>query len=351
MRDPASAALAFHGVTHRYGKTTAVADLSLRVAAGEVVCLVGPSGCGKSTTLRLAAGLEPLQVGRIEIQGTVVAGSGAPVPPEQRRTGMVFQDFALFPHLNVLDNVIFGVRDGEAATRRRRGLELLAHVGMARYAESYPHELSGGEQQRVALARALAPRPQMMLMDEPFSGLDTQLRDAVRDDTLAVLAQSQTPALLVTHDPREAMRMADRVAVMRDGRLVQTAPPAVIYDSPADLFVARFFGAVNTVNGTATNGLAETPLGAIPVRDAALRGPVVVGLRNEWLALGVTGTPATVLSARALGPYSIVGLQLGNGDSLVAHVPGTAMPEIGAQVHVDFDRTRAFVFPPASPDN
>ncbi len=343
-------ALAFVGVTHRYGRTVAVDDLSLDVGAGEVVCLVGPSGCGKSTTLRLAAGLELLQVGRIDIGGRTVAGKGPPVPPEARRTGMVFQDFALFPHLSVIDNVVFGLRDGDSGERRRRGADLLERVGMARYAESYPHELSGGEQQRVALARALAPRPKLMLMDEPFSGLDTQLRDAVRDDTLTVLAEARTPTLLVTHDPREAMRMADRVAVLRDGKLVQVAAPADIYDRPASLFVARFFGAVNTLVGMARDGEVETPLGKVSTGNKDMAGRVVVGIRNEGLLLGAEGTSASVLFSRVLGPYSVVELQVGGGARLTAHIPGTEPPEPDSVVYVDFDRDRAFVFGEDTPN-
>ena len=343
-------ALAFFGVSHRYGRTVAVDDLSLTLGAGEVVCLVGPSGCGKSTTLRLAAGLEALQAGRIEIGAQVVAGNGKHVPPEARHTGMVFQDFALFPHLSVLDNVTFGMRSADTTAKQQRGRDLLERVGMARFAASFPHELSGGEQQRVALARALAPRPRLMLMDEPFSGLDTQLRDSVRDDTLAVLAEAGTPTLLVTHDPQEAMRMADRVAVLRDGKLVQVAPPAEIYDAPANLFVARFFGPVNVLDGLANGGSVETPLGKVPAGEAG-QGRVTVGIRNESLVLGAVGTSATVTAARTLGAYSVVEVQIGGGACLTAHVPGTATPEIGAVVHVDFDRHGAFVFPEASPSN
>ncbi len=343
-------ALAFVGVSHRYGRTVAVDDLSLTLGAGEVVCLVGPSGCGKSTTLRLAAGLEALQAGRIEIGGQAVAGGGKQVPPEARHTGMVFQDFALFPHLSVLDNVTFGMRSTDTTAKQQRGRDLLERVGMARFATSFPHELSGGEQQRVALARALAPRPRLMLMDEPFSGLDTQLRDSVRDDTLAVLAEAGTPTLLVTHDPQEAMRMADRVAVLRDGKLVQMAPPAEIYDAPANLFVARFFGPVNVLEGLANGGSVETPLGKVPAGGAG-QGRVAVGIRNESLVLGAVGISATVTAARTLGAYSVVEVQIGGGARLTAHVPGTATPEIGAVVHVDFDRHGAFVFPEPSPSN
>ncbi|MEQ8248820.1 MAG: ABC transporter ATP-binding protein [Alphaproteobacteria bacterium] len=344
MTEPDTPALIFDDVGHRYGRIAAVDGFSLSVGAGEVVCLVGPSGCGKSTTLRLAAGLEELQRGQISIGGRVVAGAGRALPPEERNTGMVFQDFALFPHLKVIDNVLFGVRGRDGADKRRRAEAILDHVGMARYAHTYPHELSGGEQQRVALARALAPRPALMLMDEPFSGLDTQLRDSIRDDTLRVLAEALTPTLLVTHDPREAMRMADRVAVMREGRLIQVGPPADIYGQPVSLFVAKFFGHVNALEGRAQGGMVQTVLGKVIDGGGAGEGPVVVGIRNEGLALGETGTPATVENARVLGPYSVVDLVVNGDTRLTAHIPGTRPPSVGDAVKVDFDRNQAFVF-------
>ena len=344
MTEAVTPALNFDDVGHRYGRIAAVDGFSLTVDVGEVVCLVGPSGCGKSTTLRLAAGLEELQHGRISIGGRIVAGGGRTLPPEDRNTGMVFQDFALFPHLKVIDNVMFGIRGRDAPDKRRRAEQILEHVGMARYAQTYPHELSGGEQQRVALARALAPRPALMLMDEPFSGLDTQLRDSIRDDTLRVLAEAMTPTLLVTHDPREAMRMADRVADMRAGCLVQVGPPAEIYSRPASLFVARFFGHVNALDGLGQGGAVETVLGKVMSGGPAIEGPVVVGIRNEGLSLGETGTSATVQSARVLGPYSVVELLLNGDTRLTAHIPGTRPPSAGAAVKVDFDPTQAFVF-------
>ena len=344
MPDAPTPVLIFNDIRHRYGQTVAVDGLSMTVGEGEVVCLVGPSGCGKSTTLRLAAGLEELQHGRVSIGGQVAAADGRSLPPEARNTGMVFQDFALFPHLKVIDNVMFGVRGKGVAEKRRRAERILDQVGMARYAQTFPHELSGGEQQRVALARALAPRPALMLMDEPFSGLDTQLRDSVRDDTLNILAEAGTPTLLVTHDPGEAMRMADRVAVMRAGGLAQVGPPAEIYSAPASLFVARFFGHVNALSGTVAAGSVDSPLGRLAVNLPELSGPVTIGIRNEALFLGQTGVPATVISARVLGPYSVVELALADHIKVWAHVPGTAPPGPDDKVNVDFDRAQAFVF-------
>ena len=241
-------ALTLEHVTHAYRDVVAVEDLGLSVEPEELVCLLGPSGCGKTTALRITAGLEPLQRGRILMDGETVAGDGIDVPPEDRNVGLVFQDYALFPHLSVSGNVAFGLTRSRAAERRARTREALQQVGMADYSDAYPHRLSGGEQQRVALARALAPDPKIMLLDEPFSGLDLQLRKQVRDETLHVLKKSGAATLMVTHDPEEAMFMADRVALMRAGRLIQVGRPSELYFAPQDAFVAGFFGDVNRLD-------------------------------------------------------------------------------------------------------
>jgi len=214
--------------------------VDLAIAPGEIVCLLGPSGCGKSTTLRIAAGLEMVQQGRVVVDGVEVASPRTFVPPEHRHVGLMFQDLALFPHLTVLDNVAFGLGRQNAATRRKIVHKLLERMGLSRYADSYPHTLSGGEQQRVALARALAPEPLVLLLDEPFSSLDRRLREQVRDETLALLVNDAVATLMVTHDAEEALLMADRIAIMRDGKIVQIGAGEELYDHPSDAFVARF---------------------------------------------------------------------------------------------------------------
>ena len=223
-----------------------MSDVALSVAAGEVLCLLGPSGCGKSTTLRLIAGIERPDRGEVAIDGVPVAAPGLSVPPEARGTGLMFQDFALFPHLTVAQNIAFGL-SGPRAVRDARVAELLHRVDLPDYGPKAPHMLSGGEQQRVALARAVAPRPPVMLMDEPFSGLDNRLRDGIRDETLALLKEEGAAVLLVTHEPEEAMRMADQIALMRDGRIVQQGAPYNVYSAPVDRAAAAFFSAISTL--------------------------------------------------------------------------------------------------------
>ncbi len=232
-----------------------------------MLCLLGPSGCGKTSLLRLAAGAEMPDRGRVLIDGREVAGPSAFVPPERRGVGLVFQDYALFPHMTVLDNVMFGLqrlKRAEAADEARRAL---ARVDLAGHEGAYPHELSGGQQQRVALARALAPRPGILLLDEPFSGLDRRLRDQVRADTLEVLRDVRATAIMVTHDPEEAMRLADRIALLRSGQVVQVGPPEELYTAPVDIGVARFFS-VNSMRYLRMSGagVAHTPLGPVAAR-------------------------------------------------------------------------------------
>ncbi len=235
------AAISFKGVRKRFDGNIAVDGLDLDVADGELVCLVGPSGCGKSTLLRLAAGLEELDDGEILIDGRAMSGAGATlIPPEARNVGFVFQDFALFPHLSVRENVEFGLTRLDASTRAERVAEALARVRMESHADDYPHTLSGGEQQRVALARAMAPEPGVFLLDEPFSGLDANLRNRLAEDTWHLLKQSGGATLLVTHDPEEAMLMGDRIAVMRGGALEQVGTPSEVYSQPKTAFVAEF---------------------------------------------------------------------------------------------------------------
>jgi len=344
-------------VVHRYGAIVAVAGVSLSIAPGEVVALVGPSGCGKTTMLRLCAGVETLQEGSISIAGRTVARAGASLPPEHRGVGFVFQDFALFPHLRVIDNVAFGLDRMPAAQRRQRGLAVLEQVGMAAHAQKYPHQLSGGQQQRVALARALAPEPRIVLLDEPFSGLDAQLRSQVRDDTLHALKQSGAATLMVTHDAEEAMFMADRIAVMRSGSLLQLGSPVDIYYHPASAYVAGFFSDVNRIAGTVQAGHVATPLGQLPAAGFPDGAAVEIIMRPEALKVGAEVIPgdghgvARVLTARMLGRASLLHLELDTAEveghplHLHCRVPGLFLPQEGEKVAISLDPRQIFVFP------
>jgi iron(III) transport system ATP-binding protein len=337
-------------VSHAFGAGAPVVDdVSLEVPAGRIVCLLGPSGCGKTTTLRLAAGLEVLQVGRISIGGKVVAEPGISLPPERRGVGMVFQDFALFPHLSVGQNVAFGLV-GSAAARRETALAYLERVGMAGFVDAFPHTLSGGEQQRVALARALAPRPLAMLLDEPFSGLDTRLREAIRQDTLALLHGDAAATLMVTHDPEEAMFMADAIAVMRAGRIVQVGSPAEVYRRPVDRFVAEFLSDTNALSArVGDDRRVETAYGTLGPVELAPGTPVDVLLRPEAVELNGAGVPAEVLSVRMLGAMALVELRgAAPGPHLRVRMPADRLPRPGERVGLAMKSGQALVFPRSS---
>ena len=272
-------------VEKRYGEhgPIAVRSFDLEVRAGEILCLLGPSGCGKTTLLRLIAGFEAPDHGRVEVGGRIVAGDGVWVQPERRRIGFVFQDFALFPHMSVLDNVAFGLPGRSRAERRARAAKVLALVGLTVFQQRYPHQLSGGQQQRVALARALATEPHLLLLDEPFSNLDAALRGATRDEVRSILKRTGTTAVMVTHDQEEALSVADRVAVMRAGHLEQLGTPEEVYLEPRTAFVAGFLGRTNLLRGTADGDHADTALGRVPLARPAT-GRVVVSVRPEHVA-------------------------------------------------------------------
>ncbi len=322
----------------------------LSVEEGEIVCLLGPSGCGKSTTLRLAAGLERPVAGEIHIGSTCVVGPDHFIGAEDRRVGLVFQDYALFPHLNVLHNVTFGLDDIPKTERAGIAKPILARMGLEDYADKYPHMLSGGEQQRVALARALAPNPRLLLMDEPFSGLDTVLKDKVRDETFRLLKETGTTVLMVTHDPEEAMRMADRIILMKAGRIVQQGTPAELYSEPVNAFVASFLGNVNKVMAKAVDGILETDLGQIAHAEATSKiGTCEVLVRPEAIRLGpVRGegeATAKVILVRNLGPFALIDLELVSGVRVTARAASILQPEMDEIVSITLDRRQIFLFP------
>jgi iron(III) transport system ATP-binding protein len=336
------------GIHKAFDRTAAVAGASLTVDRGELVAVLGPSGSGKTTLLRVIAGFEAPDAGTVEIAGRVVAGPGVWEEPDRRRVGMVFQDGALFPHLSVARNVGFG------EPRAGRVDECLALVGLSDRARSYPHELSGGERQRVALARALATEPDIVLLDEPFASLDAGLREALREEVSAILRAAGASALLVTHDQSEALSLADRIVVMRAGRVEQAGTPEDVYAHPATRWAAEFLGAADVVPGTVRDGVIACELGIFPAADPALRGDVEVVVRPESVIIGDLraadgegegtgngsgGVPHDAPKARVVGRSyyghdEVVRLELASGLTLRSRSTGSSPWRQGDDVRV-----------------
>ncbi len=296
-----AAALEFDDVVVRLGGRPVLDRFSLRMARGEIVCLLGESGSGKSTALRVAAGIQPVDGGRVLINDAVVSEAGRAVPPERRGIGLMFQDFALFPHLSLLHNVTFGLRRLGRSAALGQARTALRRVGLADREADFPHQLSGGQQQRLALARTIAPRPGVLMLDEPFSSLDARLRETVRNETLAVLRETHATTVIVTHDPEEAMVLGDRIALLRAGRLVQVDTASAIYNRPIDLSTARFFSPLNEVRTRVEQGSADTPFGRVPTPGFASGDPVVVALRPVGVLDMRTeggGVPGRIVSRR-----------------------------------------------------
>ncbi len=285
------------GISKRFGDAVAVAGVSLEVEEGETLALLGPSGCGKTTLLRILAGLERPDAGTVTVDGETLTGPAAFVPAERRRIGMVFQDWALFPHMTVGGNVAFGLTRAEIAAGRVA--ESLAMVGLADAADRYPEDLSGGQAQRVALARALAPRPRVLLFDEPFSNLDTELRVQVRADVAGLMREVGMTSIFVTHDQEEAFVVGRRVAVMREGRIVQAGTPSEVYEYPTSPWVATFVGAANVLPATAAEGVATTLVGPVPLAGR-IEGDCQVVIRPEHLVVG-NGEDGAVASVEFYG--------------------------------------------------
>jgi iron(III) transport system ATP-binding protein len=342
-----AARLTFEDVSRRYGETLALDRVSLDVAPGETICLVGPSGCGKTTLLRIAAGVERPSSGRVLLDEQEVAGPERFVPPEKRGIGLMFQDYALFPHLTILDNVAFGLKSLTRSQAKAEARAALERVALAHYASEYPHILSGGEQQRVALARAIAPRPSVLLMDEPFSGLDSRLRETMREETLAILHETHATCIVVTHDAEEAMRMGDRVALMRKGRVVQVGLPLDLYRVPKDILAARTFSDLNEVPARIEQGSATTPLGRFPSNGLAEGTDAIVCVRQRGVRLLAAGegVPGRVLDARFLGDVALVEVAVAGLDvPILARVRESDVPPQGAEIGVQVDSGAVLIF-------
>jgi iron(III) transport system ATP-binding protein len=357
-RTDISNGLSLKGITKRFGDRIALDGIDLDVGRGEVLCLLGQSGCGKSTTLRIAAGLERPDSGLVYVGGRLVEGEGRHEPPETRRVGLMFQDYALFPHLSARENVAFGLSKLPRAERRKRADEELDRVGLATLKDAYPHTLSGGEQQRVALARLLAPGPDVVLMDEPFSGLDASLRDEVRGTTLSRLKLEQAAVVMVTHDPDEAMRVGDLVAVMEDGRIVQTGTPTEIYRAPKTRQAAALFGGANLFHARVINGYANSPFGQTRANFIPEGASAEVVYRPSAVRVTRHGVSARVLTVRPHGGQLEVeavidGSSLPEGvDAPMSSVRAAAALDAGiapgAEIRLSARPEDAFVFPVAT---
>ncbi|MBU3991254.1 MAG: ABC transporter ATP-binding protein [Alphaproteobacteria bacterium] len=336
-----SATLAARGVSRFYAGRHAVAEASLDLRAGRIACLLGPSGCGKSTLLRLIAGLEPVDAGEISIGGVLMSAPGVVTPPEARGVGLVFQDFALFPHLSVADNIGFGLKTLPAEQRRERVAALLARFHLEALAGAWPHTLSGGEQQRVAIARALVRAPSVLLLDEPFSGLDGQLRAAVRTSALTDLRAAGAAVLIVTHDPQEALLMADDLVLMSAGRILQTGRPQDCYLRPVSLAAARLLGEAEDLPARIENGVAHTAFGAVPAPGMA-DGAGRVMVRPEALGFDPSGAPVEIVDIAFGGSFHSVTLS-SQGVIMTARTVAPP-PPVGTRTGVSLDPMRTAVY-------
>ena len=342
--------LAFENVAMSYGRKAVLQDVSFRLRPGDIGCLLGPSGCGKTTAMRLVAGFESLTAGTIHIGGACVARPGFQLPPEERRVGLVFQDYALFPHLDVTANIVFGLSAMGGAEQARRAAEMLELVGLTAEARRYPHELSGGEQQRVALARALAPRPRLLLLDEPFSNLDAELREKLSLEVRDILKHEGTTALLVTHDQHEAFAIADAVGVMGDGDILQWDTPYNLYHRPRSRRVAEFIGEGVLLPGKVSDdGRIDTSLGLLDGvlttecdgDSCALLGAgarVDVLLRPDDIVHDDAGTLRARVERKAFrGAEFLYTLRLASGERVLALVPSHHDHGLGESIGLTLD--------------
>ena len=343
-----AATLTFDDVAVALGGRVVLDQFSLTLRPGEIVCLLGESGSGKSTALRVAAGIQPVSAGTVSINGQVVSAPGRTVPPDRRGIGLMFQDFALFPHLSVLQNVLFGLGKLGKADALAQAQAALRRVGLADRGNDYPHQLSGGQQQRLALARSVAPRPSVLLLDEPFSSLDARLRETVRGETLAVLRETHVTSLIVTHDPEEAMVLGDRVALLRQGRIAQIGTAAEIYDRPVDLNAARFFSPMTEIDGVVQDGHVATPLGPVAAPAFAAGTAVTVAVRpagGATLTTSGAGTPGRIIGKRdgigiAICEVSVDGLSAPLGIRQAAN----SQLQVGQDVFVVLNGEHVLVF-------
>ncbi|MCR6672828.1 ABC transporter ATP-binding protein [Devosia ginsengisoli] len=343
-----AATLEFDAVEVQLGGRVVLDRFSLTLKPGEIVCLLGESGSGKSTALRVAAGIQPIHAGALRINDEIASAPGLTVPPDRRGIGLMFQDFALFPHLTVLQNVLFGLRKLGRTAALAQARAALRRVGLADREADFPHRLSGGQQQRLALARSVAPRPGVLLLDEPFSSLDARLRETVREETLAVLRETHVTSLIVTHDPEEAMVLGDRVALLRHGRIAQIGSAAEIYRHPIDLDAARFFSPLSEIDSRVAQGHVTTPLGSVATPELAEGTSVTVAIRpagGAAMAASGPGTPGRIVGKRDAIGIDICEVMVDGLDApLGLRQPSDAAMKVGQDVFVTLNPEHVLVF-------
>ena len=339
--------LEVQNLRHAYGDHPVVAELTFSVARGVIGCLLGPSGCGKTTVLRCIAGFEALQGGEIKLAGRIVSGVGVMLPPEKRRIGMVFQDYALFPHLSVAGNIAFGLHALPPAERRARSAGMAELVGLSGALDKYPHEISGGQQQRVALARALAPRPELLLLDEPFSNLDIDLRERLSLEVRDIIKASGATAVLVTHDQQEAFAMADEIGVLHDGHIQQWDSPYNLYHRPANRFVADFVGQGVFLPARALNGQQlEIELGVLQGDAQGITDLEVLLRPDDVVHDDAAPTLAEVVHKAFRGAEILYTLKLGSGKKVLALVPSHHNHALGERIGIRLDVDHVVAFRP-----
>tara|TARA_Y100000741_G_scaffold357674_1_gene335815 strand:+ start:584 stop:1636 length:1053 start_codon:yes stop_codon:yes gene_type:complete len=345
-------ALKINNLSHKIKKDNILKDISLETEDDKITCILGPSGSGKTTILKLIAGLENIQDGEIHIKDKLVSSPNSHVKTEDRNIGFLFQDFALFPHLTVQENLKFAISDNVNTDLEIS--EIIKLIKLPHSLHKYPHELSGGEQQRVALARSIISKPQLLLLDEPFSNLDLSLKEEIRDDTLHLLQKFNTSVIIVTHDPFEAMFISNKIYILeQNGTIIQSGSPNDLYNNPASSYVAEFFGETNKFSGVVKNSNLETAVGKIPIKDNFESKNVEIHIRPQAIKLSqektpVNGVKGTVMASKLMGSYSFIHLSvLDNNNNVIhvhSHMPPNFNPKQSTAVGIEIDTDKIFVF-------
>jgi len=345
-------AVQIQNLSHFINNNSVLKDVSLELEKDKIACILGPSGCGKTTLLKLIAGLDRVQSGKIFLNDQLVSSSTSHLKTENRKIGFLFQDYALFPHLTVKKNLQFAIKNKKTSHNIS---EIMEVIKLSASLNKYPHELSGGEQQRVALARSIIARPNLLLLDEPFSSLDLNLKEEVRDDTLHLLQKSNISVLVVTHDPFEAMFISNKIYIMKkEGEIIQSGSPKDLYNKPVSSYVANFFGETNKFNGIVKNCKVKTPVGTIDTPKDLESTKVEIYIRPEAINLSeektpVNGIKGTVMASKLMGTYSFVHLSVLNENNEVVHVhshmPPSFLPSQSSAVGIEIDRKQTFIFP------